>query len=100
MRKAMRDILAMRLQRFGKHKDIGIQRFVYTYGRGPLAIKRLIDMSTNRQTIISTISTYQVHYMYHRYKGLSSPLKTRGDKRIPKPLLVYTWHMGIYGLKV
>lgn len=41
-------------------------RFEHTYSRGALTPNRLVDLSTNSQTIISNISPY------HTNKGLSS----------------------------
>jgi hypothetical protein len=44
-------------------------RFEHTISGGPLAPKRLIDLSTNGQTFPNHIREYPA---YHRYKGLSS----------------------------
>lgn len=47
-------------------------RFEHTISGGPLAPKRLIDLSTNRQTFLSSNMGYSPYARYHRYKGLSS----------------------------
>lgn len=41
-------------------------RFEHTYSRRALTPNRLVDLSTNSQTIICNIASY------HRYKGLST----------------------------